>query len=252
MTLTTLTEIKAYFVSDLHLGSKEEPKFFLFLNWLKKLNQEKPTHLFLVGDIFDLWIGDYDYFKEKFSEIIYELIKLSQSGVEVHYFEGNHDLYLNTYWQNKLGFKVHNSAEQFLLGSIKVRVEHGDEVNREDHGYLFLRWFLRTPLMKLLAHYLPEKWIVLLGEKASQKSRTYTTTVKKISREEILNKLRWHTIKKYNEKEFDVIVSGHIHEFEDVTIAIENKSVRSINLGTWLDKPRVAVLIGKNLSVIEL
>ena len=134
----------AYFVSDLHLGSVQEPNYQLFLKFLNQLKTDPPSHLFLVGDVFDIWVSDYAYFKDEHRQLITALQELQQNQVEIHYFEGNHDLYLRQFWHNQLGFKIHEGPAFFNIGEMRLRVEHGDQVDREDRGYLFLRWFLRT------------------------------------------------------------------------------------------------------------
>ena len=86
---------KAYFLSDLHLRSSEESnsqKLLLFLRHLQE-NPESFSHLFLVGDIFDLWIHSHKYFIDKYSEIVEAIRAVVDSGNEVHYFEGNQFLY---------------------------------------------------------------------------------------------------------------------------------------------------------------
>src|SRR5689334_4808271 len=104
----------AYFVSDLHLTDPSDSKSKLFVRFLDDLLAqsrggvgEKPTHLFLVGDIFDLWIGSHDYFRQTFSEVVEAVSRLVQAGLQVHFFEGNHDLYLKTFWHDQLGVVVH-------------------------------------------------------------------------------------------------------------------------------------------------
>lgn len=188
--------LNAFFVSDVHLDWKQEPRCRLFLDFLKKLeDKEDVTHLFMVGDIFDLWVGDHHYLRQQYSQIISALVTLKDRGVEIHYFEGNHDLHLSRFWQKELGFAVHKGPEIFKLGPYQIRVEHGDEVDPDDRGYLFLRWFLRTSPMRFLAFHLPGFLLKQLGEWASRQSRRYTSESKAISEEESLKKLRAHGIK---------------------------------------------------------
>lgn len=243
-----MTPFNAYFVSDIHLTSETEPRGCLFLQFLKKLEREETTHLFLVGDIFDLWVGNHDYFKQRYSHIISTLTHLKEGGVEVHYFEGNHDLHLSKFWQDELGFIVHKGPEFFQLGPYRIRVEHGDQINPDDKGYLFLRWFLRTSPMKFLCHFCPGKIVQWVGERASQKSRQYTSEVKTISKDEVLDKLRVHTERIFSHIPIDFLISGHIHIRLDEKV----KATRVINLGTWLDRPCCFHLSGNTAQFIDL
>jgi len=119
--------IEAWFVSDIHIESMKDKKARALLAFLNSLGQtRKATHLFLVGDIFDLWIGPHEFFVNKFEPIVERLKELNQAGVQIHYFEGNHDLHLRKFWQGQIGIQVHAGPQRFQLGSLTVHVEHGD------------------------------------------------------------------------------------------------------------------------------
>lgn len=238
--LKNTSDIWAYFVSDVHLAKMDEARAVSFLTFLKRLGRDlNVTHLFLVGDIFDLWIADHPYFINQYSSVIEEIQRLIHAQVEVHYFEGNHDLYLLHFWQKQLGVQVHRGPTYFHLGDLDIRVEHGDQVDPDDKGYLFLRWLLRTPVMKWIALHLPEKLVVAIGEKASRKSRVYTSVHKTIDKNLVQKKLRVHMEKAYKKAPFQLLISGHTHVASDILENFNGQAVRSINLGTWLDKPQV-------------
>jgi len=240
---------KAYFLSDIHLSSGEDTRAQLLLGFLSGLKpKEDITHLFLMGDIFDLWISDYKYFIGKYKSIIDELLRLKNEGVEIHYFEGNHDLYLKKYWQKKIGFIVHEGAEYFDLENTKIRVEHGDQIDPDDKGYIFLRWLLRTPIMKLLVSLMPEIVMRKIGEGSSKQSRNYTSKVKTIHNEQAIEKIRAHAKKSYVQAPFDYIFSGHLHIRDEFKF---EKAV-SVNLGSWLDKPCVVKLSKEGYEILEV
>jgi UDP-2,3-diacylglucosamine hydrolase len=212
----------------------------IFLDFLQDLKPgENITHLFLLGDIFDLWIADHQYFQERFPKIILELKRLKSGGLEIHYFEGNHDLYLNSFWQQELGIVVHSGPIHYSLGSLRLYLAHGDQIDKEDYGYRFLRWFLRTPVMKLVAHNLPGRWVARIGDQASRSSRHYTSAVKTITNSRAQKLLRDFIQKKAEEEDFDMAVTGHLHIFDDFNFEVNLRKVRSFNLGTWLEKPRI-------------
>lgn len=240
-----MTGARAYFVSDVHLRTMEErnsQKLLRFFYSVLSDPQKKPTHLFLVGDIFDLWIGKHEYFVKRFRPIVDAIHEMVKAGVEVHYFEGNHDLYLKDFWENELGVKVHADESYFQLGDTLVRVEHGDMINPEDKGYLFLRAFLRSGPLKLIARNLSAKLINSIGEKASRASRQYTSTSKELPATEIRTLIRSYAERAYDEKPFDLIVTGHVHVDDDHLMLIQDKPVRSVNLGSWYDSAHVLML----------
>ncbi len=238
--------MKAFFVSDIHLKDSEEPSSQTLLGFLFQLensldSKDPATHLFLVGDIFDLWISSHPFFVAKFQKIVDQLQKLKNRGLEIHYFEGNHDLYLKDFWESSVGIKVHPRAEVFHLGSFRVRVEHGDLINPEDKGYLFLYGLLRTEPLPWLAKNLPSSVVKFIGTRASGASREYTSTAKSLHEEKIRDLIRQHVLRIQNQK-FDFIVSGHVHVRDDQSFEIEGRRVRSINLGAWLDRAECFIL----------
>lgn len=242
----------AYFVSDIHLRSIQEVKAKHFVHLLKSIQQKDgATHLFLVGDIFDLWLSDYKVFLEKWEPIIKEIQRITKEGIAVHYFEGNHDLYLQKYWGDRLGVKTYNEHAVFKLGPYKVRVEHGDLIDPDDKGYLFLRKVLRSETMQFLIEHTPESWITGFGERASRTSRYYTSSVKTTTVSEMIDKIRNYAHKKVRETEFDFIVSGHVHVRDEYSFAWGGKKIQSINLGSWFDEPMALKLTDEGYSFVR-
>lgn len=230
---------RALFVSDIHIRTADDQNCLLFEKFLDKCLGIRPDILFLVGDIFDLWIADKKYFVETYARAIERIRQLRQAGVEIYYFEGNHDLDLKVFWQERLGAKIFEGPAYFDLLGKTVRVEHGDEMDPDDKGYLFLRWLLRTPAMREVGRKMPNPAVKWIGEKASHASRDYTSTVKSISDAEVKAKFLKHVETTHKEKPFDVLVSGHVHVPQDIVLDKGGKPVRAFNLGTWLKEPLV-------------
>jgi UDP-2,3-diacylglucosamine hydrolase len=241
---------KAYFVSDIHLVSPTEEKTQVFNRFLGSIGDA--THLFLVGDIFDLWVGDHSYFSEKFAETVSLIRKLVESGTQVYYFEGNHDLHLTRFWHDRLGVNVHADASDFELNGTRVRVEHGDLINPDDKGYLFLRKLLRTPVIENLAHALPMSIVRMIGERASKASRTYTSSAKELPKEKIRSLIRSHAERVQAADPFDLIITGHVHVEDDFTWKNGTRSIRSVNLGSWFDQPKAFYLEANGGHFIDL
>lgn len=278
--------LRAAFVSDIHLTALDDPRAVLFLKWLRSLRagnlhesafeQEGAiTHLFLMGDIFDLWVADHKYFVDKFKDIVDELSRLRHEGVKIHYFEGNHDLDLEPFWENEMGFVIHDKPLLATLGPWRLRLEHGDQMDPEDKGYIFLRWFLRTGVMRFLGRHLPSFLVRRLGEWMSQKSRHYTSEIKTVSEMGAREKIRQHAELMAKQEFFDLLISGHLHvdddyiwikEYElggegrdqDISTHQNKKTnyrrreIRSINLGSWLTKPKALWLIGDKIEIQTL
>ncbi len=237
--------MRAVFVSDIHIGSPEDRRAVLFLGVLDSWLLNPPEKVFLLGDIFDLWIADRKYFVDRYARIIEKVHALVQAGVEVHYFEGNHDLDLVPFWQNHIGCTVHEGPYQLQMDRFTVIIEHGDQMDPSDKGYLFLRWLLRTPVLRWLGRHLPNSWVRRIGERASAASREYTSNVKTIKEDEVRTRIAAHVRKVRSEVNVDVHVSGHVHVRDDSEISCWGKGaiVRSLNLGSWLDQPVTLELV---------
>jgi UDP-2,3-diacylglucosamine hydrolase len=245
--------LSAYFVSDLHIRSPEDARARVFLRFLRKLSgRENTSHLFLMGDIFDLWIAAHEYFIQRYRALIDEICRLRDEGVEIHYFEGNHDLYLKHFWADRLGLIVHEGPAYVALANRTVRIEHGDQMDPNDRGYRFLRWFLRTPPMKFLAPRLPGNVVVRIGKSASEKSRVYTSEKKTITKSQAVTKIRTHAEKAFKQEPFDLIVSGHVHVRDHYVVEEGKTSFESVNLGTWLEAPCYYVVDGDGGRLVEL
>lgn len=224
--------MKLYFLSDQHLNDPKDEKCLALLAFFRSIKSPQDcSHLFLVGDIFDLWIGKHKYFINKWFSFNSELTRLNILGVKIHYFEGNHDLYLNDFFAKQLGFFIHSGPQYFELANLKIRVEHGDQMDKTDYGYRFLRWFLRTRLMVCFAKKLPDQFAVALGQWASKHSRKYTSEVKTIDGNSSREITLGHANKSFKENNFDILVCGHTHTALDQRLNIEGKSVRVVNLG---------------------
>ncbi len=246
--------MKAWFISDLHLKSESESnseKLLLFLHSLENGNREA-THLFLVGDIFDLWIYDHSYFIEKFPKIVNAIKVIARKGIEVHYFEGNHDLYLKKYWQQEVGVKVHDGPEFFNLGSCRVRVEHGDLMNPNDKGYLFLKSTLQSLPVKIIAKNIPGSFVSWVGERASRASRQYTSQQKAMHEKDVKDYMKSYVESVWENAPFDLFIAGHTHVRDEQKLNIEAEQVVAINLGSWFDEPQALYLDESGYQFIQI
>ncbi len=243
----------AYFVSDIHITSPDSPRARLFTSFLRSLSgRTNTTHLFLLGDIFDLWVADHEWFVSRYHEIIDEIQRLKAEGVEISYFEGNHDLHLRYFWADRLGLTVHAGPAYVELGGKTVRLEHGDQMDPDDKGYIFLRWFLRTTPIRLLLRWLPGWLIARIGNRASSTSRQYTSNTKSIEPDAAVTKIRDHAARAFARRPFELIISGHVHIRDDCRIEVGEDAFRSVNLGTWLDVPCYFVLNGSDERFYDL
>jgi UDP-2,3-diacylglucosamine hydrolase len=224
--------VTVLFVSDIHLGDSDERRYKLFMSLLDQLILTPPSSLVLLGDIFDLWVGRHSYFLEKHAALLDKLDQLASKKCEIHYFEGNHDLYLGRYFGKKDGFLVHPNSYTVNWAGNTIRMEHGDLANPNDKGYLFLRAFLRNPVIRFILNHIPGSWVKSLGEKASEASRKYTDQFD----EDAVEVIRSYAKSLATKDNFDYLITGHTHQRDEFEFLQGDRKVKSINLGSWFSE----------------
>ena len=233
--------MRAWFLSDIHLRGHDDKRVETLTRFITRLaNGElgEISHLFLVGDIFDLWVGGHDEFVQEYPELIESIRALRSKSVEIHYFEGNHDLHLGRFWRDGLGVETHVAPRYFDLDGLTVRVEHGDQMNPDDRGYLLLRSFLRSSIMTWIADEIPGSAVKAIGRMMSRTSRKWTHRHFKRSGdvvEKIRTMIRTHAENAFTERPFDFIFTGHVHVHDEQRLTPPNakRAVTSLNLGCW-------------------
>lgn len=245
--------MKSWFVSDIHLTDLKERNGQTLLRFLFYLNQNPTQHrLFFLGDIFDFWLSDGVAFINHYKELIDQIALLKKNGGEVYYFEGNHDFHVDVFWTRKLQIPVYEVEAFFDLDQKIVRLEHGDFINPNDEKYLKYRALVRHPLIEPIGHILPGFFWKWLGETQSQKSRKRTGHYGRNNADEIRQMVRDHAQRVYDQNPFDLIVTGHMHVFDDYTFERDGKPVRSVNLGTWLESPRAMLLENGEVKIVQV
>lgn len=242
-----------WFLSDLHLKDSFERNGNILLRFLFELNQNPKQHrLFLLGDVFDVWIADGSVFEKKFKLIIDEIANLKKHGGEVYYFEGNHDVHLDVFWTNHYNIPVFEDSQYMNLEGLRVRIEHGDYINPDDKVYLKWLKILRHPLTKFAGRTIPSQFWDALAQWYSKKSRKKTSRYSQERAGSIRKLIRSYAENCFNEKAFDLIVTGHMHVLDDYEFLVNENRARSINLGTWLEQPRVLKIENKKIEIVNL
>ncbi|MBC7742252.1 MAG: UDP-2,3-diacylglucosamine diphosphatase [Bdellovibrionaceae bacterium] len=243
----------SWFISDIHLKDINERNGNTLLRFLFYLNQNPKQHrLFMLGDIFDFWLSDGKAFQKKYQALIDQIAEFKKAGGEVHYFEGNHDFHVDVFWTKKLNIPVYEEEAFFKIDHLNVRLEHGDFINPDDKAYLKYRATIRHKYLEPLGHIVPGWFWKWFGERQSLKSRKRTGYYAVQNAERVTGLIRSHAERMYELKPFDLIVTGHMHIFDDYVFSRNGHKVRSVNLGTWLDFPRALKIEDGQLSVVSL
>ena len=163
-----------YFVSDVHLGlDYKDPKGRerKFAEFLYNLPVETKK-LFLLGDIFDFWYEYKDVVPNRFTRVLGALAHLVDRGVEVHFFNGNHDIWTYRYFQDQIGLKMERVQPAFFeLEGKRFCMGHGDGLDPKDTGYKLLKWLFTNRFAQIMFSSLHPRWAFGFGHAWSRHNR---------------------------------------------------------------------------------
>lgn len=240
-----------YFASDIHLGAGGEAQAReterRFVRWLDDAAQDADA-IFLVGDVFDFWFEYNGVVPKGFVRTLGKLAELTDRGIRIAFFTGNHDMWVGDYLARECGVEIYTSPQQFSLNGKHVFIAHGDNMNIDGQPVLkllnrifrsrTLRWLFSWLLHPDLAMYFGHWWSgksrkshgvdglnVSLTEPLVEYARTYAAT---------------HDV--------DHFVFGHMHFPRDY----REGRLHVINLGCWEKYPSCAVLDASGAMTLKM
>lgn len=244
-----LAQKKIYFLSDFHLGAPDhakslerEKRLVQFLDDIKNDAGE----IFLVGDMFDFW---YEYKKvvpKGYVRLLGKLAELSDAGVQLHFFVGNHDMWMKEYFQQELNMPVYYEPKEFERNGKKFLIGHGDGLGPGDHGYKRLKKIFRNPACQWLFGILPPVIGVGLANYLSRRSRAQTGSSEEVFLGEDKEWLIIYCKEVLQKENFDFFVFGHRHLAIDYRLS---KDSRYINLGDWIRYFTYAIFDGEKMEL---
>lgn len=238
---------RVYFASDFHLGAPDpvisHQRELRIVRWFNEIEKDA-AHIFLVGDIFDFWFEYKKVIPKGYTRLLGKLADLSDKGVGISVFIGNHDMWMDGYFEQELDIPVYETPHLFSIGDKKIFIAHGDGLGPGDKRYKLLKKILRNKFCRWLFAAIHPNWGIALANKFSQQSRIMTTQQTFLGEEG-----EW-LIQFANEKlkteHIDYFVFGHRHLPIDFPLS-ENS--RYINLGDWLHHYSYAVFDGHHMEL---
>ncbi|MCM1162834.1 MAG: UDP-2,3-diacylglucosamine diphosphatase [Muribaculaceae bacterium] len=237
-----------YFISDLHLGAGyiADPRAheMAVVSFLRAI---APTarRLYLLGDILDYWWEYRDVVPRGFTRFFGELARLSDEGVEITWFKGNHDIWIFDYLPTELGIRVHDGIMLTELDGRRFLMEHGDGVGRLPWSFRMLRRLFRCRPAQVMFAAIHPRWTVGFAHAWSAHSRKKGGYV---PAEGAVDSLEAFAVD-YNRavaERVDYFIFGHQHVAVDRPLP---DGSRLIVLGDWISKFTYAVWDGHNLSL---
>jgi UDP-2,3-diacylglucosamine hydrolase len=245
-------EKKIFFLSDFHLGIPDRESSLVrerrIISFLESIRKEAAV-IFIVGDMFDFW---YEYRKvvpKGHVRLLGKLAELTDAGIVIHFFVGNHDMWMTDYFQKEMNIPVYFEPKTFQFGKTNFYIGHGDGLGPGDHGYKLLKRVFRNRFCRWLFGILPPYIGMGLANFFSRKSRLAAEEKEQLFVSEDKEWLFTYSKQILEHKHYDYFIFGHRHIPLDLSLSINS---RYINLGDWLRYYTYAEFDGRELRLRSL
>lgn len=225
---------KIYFASDQHFGVPDlqqsrirEEKFIRWLDLIKKDAQV----LFLMGDLFDFW-HEWKYVVPKgYIRVLGKIAELKDSGIDIYFFVGNHDLWMKNYFEVELGIPVYFEKRYYQVNDKKFLLAHGDGLGPGDKGYKRMKKVFTNPLAQWAFRWLHPDIAMKIANYMSQKNKLISGVEDQKFLGEDKEFLIQYSKEKLKTEDIDYFVFGHRH----LPLIFDlDKGAKYINLGDWI------------------
>lgn len=240
---------KIYFASDFHLGVPDYESSLVrekkVVAWLEQARHDAAA-IYLVGDIFDFWF-EYRYTAPKgYIRLLGKIAEITDSGVPVHIFTGNHDMWLFDYLPKEIGVELHRDPIERTYNGKLFMIGHGDGLGPGDRGYKFIKKIFANRFCQWLYARLHPNFAFALATYLSRRSRIATGTSDSEYLGEDKEWLVQYCREKLKEKAYDYFIFGHRHLPIEVSVG---PRATYVNLGEWVNYFTYAVFDGQKLHL---
>ena len=238
-----------YFISDAHLGSlaikhrrQQERRLVRFLDEIK----DKAGVIYMIGDMFDFWFEYQTVVPKGFTRFLGKISELTDMGIEVHYFTGNHDIWCLDYLEKECGMILHRGALTVEIGDQTFYLAHGDGLGDPDKKFKVLRWLFHSKICQFALATVHPRWSMWVGLTWAKHSRLKHGEG---GDPPYMGEDREHLVlytKKYIQyhSNVDFFIYGHRHIEVDLQLT---KKARVLILGDWISQFTYAVWDGQHL-----
>ncbi len=240
---------KIYFSSDNHLGAptKEEsfPREKKFVKWLDEVKEDAAA-IFLLGDLFDFWFEYKTVVPKGFVRTLGKLAEISDSGIPIYFFVGNHDLWMNDYFKKELNIPTYHDSKEFIFNNKTFLIGHGDGKGPNDKGYKRMKKVFTNPFLKWIYRWLHPDIGMRIAHHLSVKNKLISGDEDKKFLGENEEWLAAYAKRKLENKHYDYFVFGHRHLPMEIKVG-ENSTY--FNLGDWINHYTFGVFDGEIFEI---
>ncbi len=242
---------KTYFVSDCHFGmyptEKSRERERLFIRWLDSIAAEA-EEIYILGDLFEFWF-EYKYVIPKgYARLFGKLAEITDRGISVYFFRGNHDIWAFDYLEKELGIKILDKPLRKTIHNKVFFLGHGDGLGEGDGAYKFLKKVFSSRINQFLFRWLHPDIGSRLGHYFSLRSKR-SHDKKGIEK---VNDMGLRRLELYcqdalkRDEDIDYFVFGHVHKPAIIPLG---EKAKYISLGDWIRHFSFAVFDGEKVEI---
>ena len=224
---------RIYFCSDNHLGSPNRnlslEREKIFITWLDQIKTDAQA-IFFLGDLFDFWFEYKKVVPKGFTRLFGKLAELSDSGIDLFFFVGNHDCWIGNYFEDELGINVFHKKVDLNIDNYNILIGHGDGLGPGDNKYKFLKLLFRNPILKKLFSFIHPDIGISLGSFLSQKNKILSGN-EKVFESEDKEMLFSYCKDVLKTKYYHFFIFGHRHIPLELDLGNNSKY---FNTGDWI------------------
>ncbi len=243
---------KIYFASDAHLGFPNHEESLkrekLLVQWLEDVRKDA-SEIYLLGDMFDFWFEYKRVVPKGFTRFLGKLSEICDEGITVHFFTGNHDLWVFDYLPREVGVVVHRDREIREINGKKFFIAHGDGLGPSDIGFKLLKKIFKNKAAQWLFARIHPNAAVRLAVRWSQHNRYNENPETHHFLGPEKERLIQYAYRKLNEQHYDFFIFGHRHL--PIEYKLKENSV-FINLGDWINHFTYAEFDGEQVLLKKI
>ena len=240
---------KIYFASDQHFGAATSelsfPREQKFVAWLDEIKGDAEA-IFLLGDLFDFWFEYKTVVPKGFIRVLGKLAEIRDSGIPIYFFVGNHDLWMEDYFQKELNIPVFHDNQEYTFGDKTFLIGHGDGKGPGDLGYKRMKKIFTNSFFKWLFRWLHPDIGVRLAQYLSVKNKLISGDEDVTFLGEDNEWLILYSKRKLENKHYNYLIFGHRHLPMKLTVG---ENAEYVNLGDWITYFTYGVFDGENLEI---
>lgn len=238
---------KVYFISDVHLGILDYESSLkrekILVNWLDGIKNQA-LEIYLLGDIFDFWFEYKDVIPKGYTRLLGKLAELTDLGIKVFYFTGNHDMWHQEYFTKELNIQLHRKPTEKYIGNKYFMIGHGDGLGPDDKSYKIIKKIFQNRISQKIFSFFHPRIGIGLANFFSRKSRI--NNAQEVFLGEDKERLVLYCKYKLTQKHYDFFVFGHRHLPMSVSVG---KNSLYVNTGEWINTFSYAVFDGEDVKL---